>query len=136
MRARILVLLTLLPPSLGACAAHQDPGEIGSDPKDFAVVVPGDAEWIPLYTAHGVPGCRHRVAGDVTANSLLGLRDEAHQKLADAVIDVRRRIEAPQPRRSAAEPLTPIPTYYTGTAVRFVTPGCRNAQQPYDAMPS
>ena len=105
-----------------ACAAHTPPQQVGDNPRDVGVVTPRSADDIPLLTTHGVKGCRYRVAGDIAAASPAGLRDQAQQKLANAVIDVRQQTQV---NRSTGPVLRPAATvYYTGTAVRFDDPAC------------
>lgn len=126
MRIATLALLMFLPPVLGACAPQGSGGEIGPNPQEFGVIAPEAAEEIPLYTSRGLPGCRYQFAGELTSATLLGLRDEAHQKLADAVVNVRRQIVAtPPPRRQSTEVRPAAVMFYTGTAVRFRSPECR-----------
>lgn len=123
------VPFALLAAALAGCAAHRPPEEIGDNPREVDVIAPPGAERIPLYSAHGVPGCRIRSAGELVSPSLLGLRDQAHQKMADAVMDVRQQVQVnPRPTRQTFE-VVPIGTiYYTGTAVRFDDAECRSAQ--------
>jgi hypothetical protein len=114
------------------CAGHSGSEPIGPDPRDVGVIAPGDAEGIPMYTQHGVPGCRYRSAGNIVAQSLLEMRDEANQKQADAVIDVRKQVQATLPPVTRDAPVRPAAyVYYTGTAVR-VEPGCRTGPAPQE----
>ena len=93
------------------------------------MLVHPDAEAIPLFTSHRVPGCRYRPAGELAGGSLRELRDGAHQKMASAVVDVRRHV-SPVPRTrstSTAGNVRPaVIEYYTGLAVHFVE-GCQTA---------
>jgi hypothetical protein len=126
MRNASLTLLAAAVAVLAAgCAPNHGSQTIGSDPRDVGVVVPPGAEDVPLFSSHGLRGCRMRIVGDLTAGSLLGLRDQAHQKLAHAVIDVRRQTEATAPPRTQTAVIRPAAiSYYTGTAVRFTDPAC------------
>lgn len=109
-------------PLPGACAPYPGAQAAGSDPRDLGFVTAPGADGIPLFTSRRVPGCRYRPAGDLAAASLPALQDEARQKLAHAVVDVRRHVEAvPQNRNAWGGRLRPaVMEYYTGLAVRFV----------------
>jgi hypothetical protein len=109
----------------GGCAPTANPQPIGSDPRDAGVIASPGADSIPLLSTHGVKGCRMRVVGDLAAGSLLDLRDQAHQKLAHAVVDVRRQTDATaQPRGQTAAIRPAAISYYVGTAVRFNDTAC------------
>ena len=124
MRTRKLAPLAVLALALAAsaCAPRRGAEALGPDPRDRNVVIPPDAEAIPLFTSHRVPGCRYRAAGELSGGSLSELRDGARQKMASAVVDVRRHV-TPTPRvRSTGtrENMRPaVVEYYTGLAVHF-----------------
>jgi hypothetical protein len=105
-----------------ACAAHNPPQQVGDGPRDVGIVTPRSADDIPLLTTHGIKGCHYRVAGELAAASPAGLRDQAVQKLANAVIDVRQQTQVNQQRGPVLRPAATV--YYTGTAVRFDDPSC------------
>jgi len=120
MRRSIAAALLVL---AAACASNAPPQQVGDNPRDVGVVTPRSADEIPLLTTHGVKGCRYRVAGQIAAPSPAGLRDQAVQKLANAVIDVRQQTQVNP--GTAGPVLRPAATiYYTGTAVRFEDPSC------------
>jgi hypothetical protein len=110
-----------------ACAAsNKPPQQVGDNPRDVGVATRPQADDIPLLTAHGVKGCRYRSAGQVVASSPAGLRDQAYQKLANAVIDVRQGTQVIRPVNSPVlGPATSV--YFVGTAVRFDDPSCAPA---------
>ena len=128
MRTRKIASLAVLAAALAAsaCAARRGVEPLGPDPRDWGVLAHPDAEAIPLFTSHRVPGCRYRPAGELAGGSLRELRDGAHQKMASAVVDVRRHV-SPVPRtRSTSQAGNVRPAvieYYTGLAVHFVD-GC------------
>jgi hypothetical protein len=125
MRRSVLTLLAAATLSAVGCATHQAPQPIGPDPRDVGVVVPPGAQDVPLFSTHGLRGCRMRIVGDMAGGSLLDLRDQAHQKMAHAVIDVRRQTDATPPARAQSPSIRPAAvSYYVGTAVRFVDPAC------------
>ncbi len=128
MRTRKLASLVVLASVLAAsaCAARRGAEPLDPDPRDWGVLAHPDAEAIPLFTSHRVPGCRYRPAGELAGGSLRELRDGAHQKMASAVVDVRRHLNAvPRVRStSSRENVRPaVVEYYTGLAVHFVE-GC------------
>lgn len=124
MRTRMLAPLAVLGLALAAsaCAPRRGAEPLGPDPRDWGAVIPPGAEAIPLFTSHRVPGCRYRPAGELSGRSLSELRDGAHQKMASAVVDVRRHVTATPRTRSTGtrENVRPaVIEYYTGMAVHF-----------------
>ena len=131
MRSRKIASLAVLAAALAAsaCAARRGAEPLDPDPRDWGVLVHPDAEAIPLFTSHRVPGCPYRPAGELAGGSLSELRDGAHQKMASAVVDVRRHV-SPVPRTRSASPAgnvrPAVVEYYTGLAVHFLE-GCQAA---------
>lgn len=131
--APLLVLAAVL--GAAACAPRRGGEAVGPDPRDVGVLAHPSAEAIPLYTSHRVPGCRSRVVGELSAGSLLGLREGAYQKLADAVVGVRRHVEPVPPAHAAggSGTLRPATTeHYTGLAVSLegACPGAAPPEVP------
>jgi hypothetical protein len=108
---------------LTAACAGNSTQQVGDNPRDVGAITRPQADAIPLLTAHGVKGCRYRSAGEIVAESPAGLRDQAYQKLANAVIDVRQGTQAiPRANNGTIRPAAIV--YYIGTAVRFDDPAC------------
>jgi hypothetical protein len=129
MRSRKIASLAVLAAALAAsaCAARRGVEPLDPDPRDWGALVHPDAEAIPLFSSHRVPGCSYRPAGELAGGSLSELRDGAHQKMASAVVDVRRHV-SPVPRTRSTSPAgnvrPAVVEYYTGLAVHFLD-GCQ-----------
>lgn len=135
MRASILALLAA--PTLlltGACALNRAPQPLDNNPRGEVVSISSAAQRIPLYAERGLPGCRYRRTRTLAAGTLMGLQDQAYQSQADAVVEVRQQMHAPRrPRSEDPASFQPAATLsYTGVAVRFDTPECRNRTAPQD----
>ena len=130
MRPRTAALLAALPSllALGACAPRRGSEALAHDPREIGVAAPPGAEDVLLFTSHRIAGCRYRAVGELSSATQAGLRDGAVQKMAHAVVDVRREV-TPTPRTPGqGTQIRPAATvHYTGLAVRFAAPGCPGA---------
>jgi hypothetical protein len=115
-----------------ACASTQPPEQIVPVRRNAAAGLPPQADRIPLLSAHQVRGCSYDVAGQVVARTPAALRQAAYQKLANAVVDVRRPTE-PAPGAAAESSPRAGGFVLVGTAVRFQDAACVPAAETKDA---
>ncbi|MDB4950726.1 MAG: hypothetical protein JWM27_3375 [Gemmatimonadetes bacterium] len=117
---RIATALLPLAAVLAAACVHQPNRELGPDLRDDGQIVRPVAQDIPLFNMRGPRGCQYWTAGDVVAGSLSGLREQAYQKMADAVVQVHEQITPTPQLRSPTGTVRPAASIaYVGTAVRF-----------------
>jgi hypothetical protein len=120
---RIATFLLPLAAALAAACVHQPNRELGPDLRDAGQIVRPVAQDIPLFNMRGPRGCPFWTAGEIASGSLSGLREEAYQKMADAVIQVHQQITPTPQLRGPTSTVRPAASIaYVGTAVRFKDP--------------